>query len=255
MFGKKKREDELRRLQMAENRRREAARRESAALSKQYDREQREFTRQMEESRRLANREESQRRKLERSQNSPEDPKPRGARPRGRKTPPSAAHSRTKATKSTGKTSNASRLQRDFPNGASELAAHVRKKGFLSRSQRDAADVVWNFAQRYLLWLDNGDNDLPVDRTIRRNVTERANTTIRGSIEDEAWIDMGMLATGMSRFEIALAIRCASMKLGAAHISSGAAGDNYAQFVEHRDRSLHNWDLVDADTSEPTPLM
>ena len=64
MFGKKKREDELRRLQMAENRRREAARRESAALSKQYDREQREFTRQMEESRRLANRVESQRRKL-----------------------------------------------------------------------------------------------------------------------------------------------------------------------------------------------
>lgn len=255
MFGKKKREDELRRLQMAENRRREAARRESAALSKQYDREQREFTRQMEESRRLANREESQRRKLERSQNSPEDPKPRGARPRGRKTPPSAAHSRTKATKSTKKTSNASRLQRDFPNGASELAAHIRKKGFLSRNQRDAADVIWNFAQRYLMWLDNGDNDMPVDRTIRRNLTKRANSIPRNSIEHEAWIDMGTLAMGMSRFEIALAIRCAAMTLGAGHISCGAAGDNYVQFVEFRDRSLHNWDLVDADTTEPTPLM
>ena len=122
MFGKKKREDELRRLQMAEKRRRE-----SAALSKQYDREQREFTKQMEESRRLANREETQRRKIERSQNSPGDPKPGGARPRGRKTPPSAAHSRTNAPKSTKKPSNASRLQRDFPNDGKELASRIRK--------------------------------------------------------------------------------------------------------------------------------
>jgi hypothetical protein len=255
MFGKKKREEELRRQVALEKKQREAARRESAALSKQYDREQREFTKQMEEARRLANREGTQRRKLEPSPKSRKDPKLRRVPPRRKKTTPAKARSRTTTTKTPKKPSNASRLQRDFPNGAAELAAHVRKKGFLSRSQRDAADVVWNFAQRYLLWLDNGDNDLPVDRTIRRNVTERANTTIRGSIEDEAWIDMGMLATGMSRFEIALAIRCASMKLGAAHISSGAAGDNYAQFVEHRDRSLHNWDLVDADTSEPTPLM
>ena len=66
---------------------------------------------------------------------------------------------------------------------------------------------------------------------------------------------MGILATGMSRFEIALAIHSASMKLSAAHISYRAASHNYVQFIEYRDRSLHNWDLVDADTSEPTPLM
>ena len=255
MFGRKKREEQLRRQVAFEQKQREVARRESAALSKQYDREQREFTKQMEESRRLANRVETQRRKNERSSKPREDPKPRSVPSRRKKPTPPTARSRTKTTNKTAKTPKASRLQRDFPDGASDLAAHVRQKGFLSRSQRDAADVVWNFAQRYLLWLDNGDNDLPVDRTIRRNVTERANSTPRGSIDGEAWIDMGMLATGMSRFEIALAIRCASMKLSVTHISCGAAGDNYAQFIEYRDRSLHNWDLVDADTSEPTPLM
>jgi hypothetical protein len=59
----------------------------------------------------------------------------------------------------------------------------------------------------------------------------------------------------MPKFEIALAIHRASMKLSAAHISCGAAGHNYVQFIEYRDRSLQNSDLVDADTSEPTPLM
>ena len=255
MFGKKKREEELRRLQMAETRRREAARRESAALSKQYDREQREFTKQMEESRRLANRKANHRMKPESPKKAPRAQKPRPVQPRRRKATPSTPRSRTKTTNKTTSASNASRLQRDFPSGAAELAAHTRKNGFLSRSQRDTADVVWNFAQRYLMWLDNGDNDMPVDRTIRRNLTKRAESIPSNSIEHEAWIDMGMLATGMSRFEIALAIRCASMKLGAAHISCGAAGDNYVQFVEFRDRSLHNWDLVDADTTEPTPLM
>ena len=86
-------------------------------------------------------------------------------------------------------------------------------------------------------------------------IAERANSIPRNSIEDEPWIDMGILAMGMSRFEIALAFHRAPMKLSAAHLSCRAASHNYVQFIEYRDRSLHNWDLVDANTSEPTPLM
>lgn len=58
-------------LEAAEKRRRAIARQKSAELSKLYDREQREFTRQMEEARRIEQREEMKQHRLNRPTSSP----------------------------------------------------------------------------------------------------------------------------------------------------------------------------------------
>lgn len=58
-------------LEAAERRRRAIARQKSAELSKLYDREQREFTRQMEEARRIEQREEIKQHRLNRPTSSP----------------------------------------------------------------------------------------------------------------------------------------------------------------------------------------
>lgn len=281
-------------MEQTKQRLREAARRESAELSKQYDREQREFTKKMEEARRLARREELERKRAEKlgtpteslvkkSRNkssttrsvrvSRKKKNPRTANthnqsrvvasPKTRKTkqpsrakqqkkPSAASRLKSGAMKSTILRSN---LHRDFPSESSLLLLHVQSGGFLTDNIISVCQKVWKLAQWYMMWLDNGDNDMPVERSVRENVTRLANSTPRCTIEHEAWTGMQMMTTNMSRFEISLAIRCASLNLGLGHISGGAAGDNYQELIAIRDHNIHCAELVDEDTTQPTPLM
>ena len=71
MFWKRYDQRQQNLLEAAEKRRRAIARQKSAELSKLYDREQREFTRQMEEARRIEQREEMQRARSSRLNSSP----------------------------------------------------------------------------------------------------------------------------------------------------------------------------------------
>jgi hypothetical protein len=55
-----------------------------------------------------------------------------------------------------------------------------------------AVDPIHHFAHLYLLWLDEGDMDMPVDSEIRKLYTDLAKSTPACSILEETtvWLDM-----------------------------------------------------------------
>lgn len=67
-------------------------------------------------------------------------------------------------------------------------------------------EQIRHVAHLYLLWIDNGDNDMPVDLQIRNRYTELASKHPACSIEEEAASWMKIFVTSMTEDEIASAI-------------------------------------------------
>lgn len=75
--------------------------------------------------------------------------------------------------------------------------------------KEDLSDYVVHFAHLYLLWIDNGDNDLPVNPQIRHRYSELAAKHPACSIQEEASQWMKMLLRYMEEEQIAAAIQFA----------------------------------------------
>lgn len=75
-----------------------------------------------------------------------------------------------------------------------------------SASSSEVTEQSVHFAQLYLLWIDNGDNDMPVDPQIRSRYTELAMKHPSCSIEEEASSWMKIKVRSMSEDEIEKAI-------------------------------------------------
>ena len=76
-------------------------------------------------------------------------------------------------------------------------------------SVAEVSQQVFHFGHLYLLWIDNGDHDMPVDSSIRSNYTELAMKHPACSIEEEASAWLKMLTLSMSEAEIEKAFQYA----------------------------------------------
>lgn len=76
-------------------------------------------------------------------------------------------------------------------------------------SVAEVSQQVFHFGHLYLLWIDNGDHDMPVDPKIRSNYTELAMKHPACSIEEEASAWLKMLTLSMSEAEIEKAFQYA----------------------------------------------
>jgi hypothetical protein len=73
----------------------------------------------------------------------------------------------------------------------------------------EISQQIFHFGHLYLLWIDNGDHDMPVDSSIRSNYTELAMKHPACSIEEEASAWLKMLTLSMSEVEIEKAFKYA----------------------------------------------
>ena len=76
-------------------------------------------------------------------------------------------------------------------------------------SVAEVSQQVFHFGHLYLLWIDNGDHDMPVDPKVRSNYTELAMKHPACSIEEEASAWLKMLTLSMSEVEIEKAFQYA----------------------------------------------
>lgn len=135
-------------------------------------------------------------------------------------------------------------LKNEFPDAYQKLRDHATHGGFLSSELDDVADRVWTAVHLYLLWLDEGDGDMPVDTTIRSEYTARAG---RLSIEQVAEMWLHHYTDNLSRAEVGLLLFCVSKKVGTLLQLSGAADDNARNLLARRDH--YNPELAARDTT------
>ena len=126
------------------------------------------------------------------------------------------------------------RLKINFPDTYQKLLHHKAHGGFLSGALDDVAERVWTAVHLYLLWLDEGDGDMPVDAAVRSEYTARAG---RLSIEQEAEWWLHHYTNNLSRAEIGLLLFCVSKKVGTLLQLSGAADDNARNLIARRDHN------------------
>jgi len=75
-------------------------------------------------------------------------------------------------------------------------------------------DGVSLVCELYLLWLDNGDHDMPVDPFVRKHYTELARMHPACPIDEEAMAWLGVEVKSMTESEIRRAIELAAAKMG-----------------------------------------
>ena len=135
-------------------------------------------------------------------------------------------------------------LQSEFPDAYQKLRDHEARGGFLSGALDEVAGRVWEAVHLYLLWLDEGDGDMPVDAAVHSEYTRRAG---RLSVEQVAEMWLHHYTDNLSRAEIGLFLFCVSKKVGTLLQLSGAADDNARNLIARRDH--HNPALAARDTT------
>lgn len=89
-------------------------------------------------------------------------------------------------------------------------------------------------AELYLLWLDNGDNDMPVDARVRAHYTALAQMPPACTIEREAMAWIKIQLSSMTEAEIKLGVSVAAEKLGDNHLWADTHSANLTDFLHYK---------------------
>ena len=123
------------------------------------------------------------------------------------------------------------KLQRHYPTVAERLREATSSPGLDPGDMVESASRIWQLSQVYLIWLE--DDGTAHDTDIVRTMWELSRKPPRCSVEEEAGQWLLMFCLGMSDLELELAIGCAVVDLGPAHVLSGAADDNLRELIHH----------------------
>ena len=95
-----------------------------------------------------------------------------------------------------------------------------------------------DLCELYLLWLDNGDHDMPVDPAVRKHYTELARKHPACPIDEEAFAWLKLEVMSMTEAEIRRAIERAAAKMGNLPLFVVTHEENVRDFINYRNRGF-----------------